>query len=81
MKLQNIIMQLRKACNHPYLLLENIETIPDELYYKYVIQSSGKLFQLEKILIVLLSLKHKILIFSQFTSTLDIIHGYIQSIG
>jgi SNF2 family DNA or RNA helicase len=30
----NVLMQLRKICNHPYLVLESVLTLPDDLYYK-----------------------------------------------
>jgi len=30
----NVLMHLRKLCNHPFLVLEDMATIPDELYYK-----------------------------------------------
>jgi len=33
----NCLMQLRKLCNHPYLLLEDVRTIPDALYHRYLV--------------------------------------------
>lgn len=77
----NILMQLRKLCNHPYLVLEDIQSIPDELYYQYIVSASGKMCVLERLLKNLLSKGHKILIFSQMTTTLDIIQGYLQMQG
>ncbi|KAF2790447.1 ISWI chromatin-remodeling complex ATPase ISW2 [Melanomma pulvis-pyrius CBS 109.77] len=69
-KLMNLVMQLRKCCSHPYLLPG---AIPDPYYLgEHVIRASGKFILLEKLL------KHtiyekgkKVLIFSQFTNTLD----------
>lgn len=78
---QNVVMQLRKLCNHPFLVLEDVQTIPDEIYYKYVVASSGKLCMLDRLLKVLLHGGHKILIFSQLTTMLDIIQGYLYNLG
>jgi ATP-dependent DNA helicase len=75
----NVLMQLRKLCNHPYLVLEDMNTIPNELYYKNVVAASGKMCILERLLNELLPNGHKILIFSQMTTTLDIIQGYLQT--
>lgn len=51
----NLVMQLRKLCNHPYLILEDIQSIPDDLYDKYLISSCGKLCVLDRLLQVLLT--------------------------
>ena len=56
----NMLMQLRKICNHPYLLLEDVHTIPDSLYYDYIVRSSGKLSVLDGILKELLPKGHKV---------------------
>lgn len=74
----NVLMQLRKLCNHPFLVLEDMKTIPDDIYNKYLVSSSGKMCMLERLLQNLIPRGHKILIFSQMTTTLDIIHGFIQ---
>ena len=37
----NAVMQLRKLCNHPYLLLEEVKTIPDELYFEVCNRCDG----------------------------------------
>ena len=47
---RNLVMQLRKLCNHLYLLLEDMESIPDELYYAELLKTSGKLFVLDTLL-------------------------------
>jgi len=73
----NVLMHLRKLCNHPFLVLEDLRTIPDELYYRYLIASSGKMCMLDRLLRVLLPRGHKILIFSQMTTTLDVLQGYL----
>jgi len=56
----NLLMQLRKVCNHPYLVLEDIQTIPDDLYDSHLIGSCGKLFVLEKVLSHLLASGSKV---------------------
>jgi hypothetical protein len=77
----NLLMQLRKLCNHPYLVLEDVKTIPDELYYEHLLRSSGKLYVLDKLLTRLLGLGCRVLIFCQMTSMLDILQGYLQDRG
>ena len=59
----NILMLLRKLCNHPYLLLEGMgnRSIPDELYDKHLIGCSGKLCVLDRLLNILLQEKHKVI--------------------
>lgn len=74
----NVLMHLRRLCNHPFLLLEDMKSIPDELYYKYLVTSSGKMCMLERLLQILIPRGHKVLIFSQMTTTLDILQGYIN---
>lgn len=74
MKLQNTIMQLRKVCSHPFLFEWPIDhdtgdfVVNDEL-----VSASGKMMILDRLLSELSSRKHKVLLFSQFTTMLDII--------
>jgi ATP-dependent DNA helicase len=75
--LQNMIMQLRKAANHPYLF--DWPVIPGTDTYlvdKSIINVSGKMLLLERLLPALFSENHKVLIFSQFTTMLDIIEDW-----
>ena len=69
-KLMNLLMQLRKACNHPYLLPH---AEPDPYYIgEHIIHASGKFILLDKIIKELvIERKDKILIFSGFTRMLD----------
>ena len=46
----NMVMQLRKICNHPYLMLEDIKPIDDDLFFRDLISSSGKFCMLERLL-------------------------------
>ena len=74
----NLMMQLRKCCNHPYLYLEHKDhnEEPD-----YIIRSSGKVELLDRILPKLLYFKHRILLFSQMTNLLDILEIYLSNMG
>ncbi|KAK8161085.1 SNF2 family N-terminal domain-containing protein [Phyllosticta citrichinensis] len=79
-RLMNLVMQLRKCCNHPYLL-RNVEPDADQLS-SHVIQSSGKFIVLEKLLRELILVrKKKILIFSGFTRMLDLTEDLMTMIG
>ena len=60
LNINNLLMQLRKLCNHPYLVLEDIRSVPDDLYFKHLVNSSGKLFVLDKLLWRLLPQGHKV---------------------
>ncbi|KAL7751398.1 hypothetical protein RI367_003258 [Sorochytrium milnesiophthora] len=81
----NIVMELRKCCIHPYLLhgAEDIITqeasahTPEE-QYRCMIQASGKLVLLDKLLKKLRDGGHKVLIFSQMTKCLDILGDYLR---
>lgn len=76
--LNNSVMQLRKVCNHPYLFLhfENLAEISDEIW-----RCSGKFELLDRILPKLISLRHKVLIFSQMTQLMDIMVLYFEYRG
>ena len=73
----NVLMQLRKTCNHPYLLLEGLggRSIPDDIYEEHLVSTSGKMCMLERLLFYLLPQGHKVLIFSQMTTMLDVLAG------
>ncbi len=83
--LNNLSMQLRKCCNHPFLL-EGVEekakkgielsTSKDEA--DFLAKSSGKLVLLDKLLPKLKDGGHRVLIFSQFKIMLDIIEDYLS---
>lgn len=72
--LKNAIMQLRKICNHPYLF-EGHEPIGAEIS-DHIIKVSGKFELLDRMLPKLIDTGHKVLIFSQFTQTIDIMKLY-----
>ncbi|XP_047141905.1 chromodomain-helicase-DNA-binding protein 1-like isoform X1 [Hydra vulgaris] len=74
-RLLNILMQLRKCCNHPYIF-PGIESEPFQLG-EHLVESSGKLYLLDKLLAFLKQSGHKVLLFSQMTSMLDIVQDYL----
>lgn len=73
--LMNILMNLRKCANHPYLF-NGVEPEPFELG-DHLIESSGKLFVIDKLLDHLKVNGHRVLLFSQMTRMLDIIQDYL----
>ncbi|KAH9300516.1 hypothetical protein KI387_012099, partial [Taxus chinensis] len=73
--LQNIVVQLRKACSHPYLF-SGVEPEPFE-EGEHLVQASGKLLILDVLLQKLHSNGHRVLIFAQMTRTLDILQDYL----
>lgn len=45
----NILMQLRKVCNHPYLF-DGVEPEGADEYGEHIVQASGKLMLVDKLL-------------------------------
>ncbi|XP_064173864.1 lymphoid-specific helicase isoform X1 [Anguilla rostrata] len=77
LKLQNILMLLRKCCNHPYLIEYPLDpATQDFLIDEKLVESSGKFLVLDRMLPELKKRGHKVLIFSQMTSVLDILMDY-----
>nr|XP_006819816.1 PREDICTED: chromodomain-helicase-DNA-binding protein 1-like [Saccoglossus kowalevskii] len=74
-RLNNILIQLRKCVNHPYLF-DGVEPEPFELG-EHLIEASAKLHLLDQLLSFLNSRAHKVLLFSQMTRMLDIIQDYL----
>ncbi|XP_041847243.1 chromodomain-helicase-DNA-binding protein 8 [Melanotaenia boesemani] len=86
--LLNTMMELRKCCNHPYLINGAEEKIVAELREVYdplapdfhlqaLVRSAGKLVLLDKLLPRLKAGGHKVLIFSQMVRCLDILEDYL----
>ena len=76
-------MQLRKCCNHPFLIKElefdlsySQDNSRQEKFTK-LLESSGKMMLLDKLLVKLISEGSKVLIFSQFTKMLDLLEDYV----
>ena len=88
--LMNTMMELRKCCIHPYLLNGAEEQIQEDyssrrsdfqdtedLFYKALTHSSGKMVLLDKLLPKLKANGHRVLIFSQMVKMLDILEDYL----
>lgn len=86
-KLQSLLAQLRKAANHPYLFkgAEQLEydengNVVSECTEE-IVTASGKMVMLDRLLAKLQRNGHRVVIFSQFTTTLDIISDYLEYRG
>jgi SWI/SNF-related matrix-associated actin-dependent regulator of chromatin subfamily A member 5 len=64
LRLLNVMMQLRKCCNHPYLF-DGVEPGPPYTTDWHLINNSGKMVILEKLLRKLREQGSRVLIFSQ----------------
>ncbi|CAJ1935736.1 unnamed protein product [Sphenostylis stenocarpa] len=74
----NIVMQLRKVCNHPYLIPgTEPESGSVEFLHEMRIKASAKLTLLHSMLKILHREGHRVLIFSQMTKLLDILEDYL----
>eukprot|EP01138_Halocafeteria_seosinensis_P003330 gb/GECG01003406.1/.p1 GENE.gb/GECG01003406.1/~~gb/GECG01003406.1/.p1 ORF type:complete len:1786 (+),score=287.15 gb/GECG01003406.1/:1-5358(+) len=89
--LSNIEMELRKCCNHPYLIDGVEQREAEELLHQglsaaelasqrlsRLISSSGKMVLLDKLLPKLQSEGHRSLLFSQFSIMLDLLEEYLR---
>eukprot|EP00656_Telonema_subtile_P050797 TRINITY_DN6671_c0_g1_i3.p1 TRINITY_DN6671_c0_g1~~TRINITY_DN6671_c0_g1_i3.p1 ORF type:complete len:820 (+),score=195.20 TRINITY_DN6671_c0_g1_i3:64-2523(+) len=74
-RLLNILMQLRKCCNHPYLF-DGAEQGPPYINGPHIIENSGKMVILDKLLVKLKEQGSRCLIFSQMTRLLDLLEDY-----
>ncbi|CAN0856648.1 Probable ATP-dependent DNA helicase CHR12 [Linum grandiflorum] len=76
--LQNLTMQLRKCCNHPYLFVGdnyNMSQIDE------ITRASGKFELLDRLLPKLRAKGHRILLFSQMTKLMNILEIYLRLHG
>ncbi|KAL8743104.1 MAG: hypothetical protein Q9190_004512 [Brigantiaea leucoxantha] len=74
-RLLNIVMQLRKCCNHPYLF-EGAEPGPPYTTDEHLIYNAGKMLMLDRILTRMKRQGSRVLIFSQMSRVLDILEDY-----
>ncbi|XP_067142954.1 SWI/SNF-related matrix-associated actin-dependent regulator of chromatin subfamily A member 5 [Centruroides vittatus] len=75
MRLLNILMQLRKCCNHPYLF-DGAEPGPPYTTDEHLVYNCGKMVILDKLLPKLKAQDSRVLIFSQMTRMLDILEDF-----
>lgn len=74
-RLLNIVMQLRKCCNHPYLF-EGAEPGPPYTTDEHLVYNSGKMAVLDKLLRRFQAAGSRVLVFSQMSRVLDILEDY-----
>lgn len=74
-RLLNIVMQLRKCCNHPYLF-EGAEPGPPFTTDEHLVFNSQKMVILDKLLKKFQREGSRVLIFSQMSRMLDILEDY-----
>lgn len=74
-RLLNIVMQLRKCCNHPYLF-DGAEPGPPYTTDQHLIDNCGKLQVLDKLLTRLKANGSRVLLFSQMSRALDVLEDY-----
>ncbi|KAJ3238143.1 hypothetical protein HDU78_003674 [Chytriomyces hyalinus] len=79
--LLNVLMELRKILAHPYLI-DGVEPpvteSSEETVHARLIETSGKLALLHRLLHLLHKDNHRVLIFSQFTAVLDVLEDYLR---
>lgn len=74
--LSNVLMQLRKVCNHPYLFQANGYPIDFD-----IVRSSGKFELLDRMLPKLKAAGHRVLMFSQMTQLMHVLEDYFRYRG
>ncbi|KAL6502117.1 hypothetical protein OROGR_027250 [Orobanche gracilis] len=82
----NVVMELRKLCCHPFMLEgvepeDNNEFITlsfdhNDIYLRQLVEASGKLQLLDKMLVKLKEQGHRVLLYSQFQHMLDLFEDY-----
>lgn len=83
--LLNVVMDLKKCCNHPYLFpaaAMEAPKMPNGMYDGSALtKSSGKLMLLQKMMRKLKEGGHRVLIFSQMTKMLDLLEDFLENEG
>ncbi|XP_026017960.1 chromodomain-helicase-DNA-binding protein 3 isoform X1 [Astatotilapia calliptera] len=83
--LLNIMMDLKKCCNHPYLFpvasMESPKTPSGAYEGSALTKASGKLTLLQKMLRKLKEQGHRVLVFSQMTKMLDLLEDFLDYEG
>ncbi|KAI1731410.1 chromo (CHRromatin organization MOdifier) domain-containing protein [Ditylenchus destructor] len=91
--LMNTMMELRKCCNHPFLIngaeeqiLQEVKLLnpgktEEEIQLHGLIHSSGKVVLIDKLLPKLRQDGHKVLIFSQMVRVLDLLEEFLNNMN
>uniref|UniRef100_A0A8R1TZD8 Uncharacterized protein n=1 Tax=Onchocerca volvulus TaxID=6282 RepID=A0A8R1TZD8_ONCVO len=74
-RIMNILMHLRKCCNHPYLF-DGAEPGPPYTTDEHLVDNSGKMVLLDKLLMKLKEQGSRVLIFSSMSRMLDLLEDY-----
>ncbi|KAM0719229.1 hypothetical protein Q7P37_005134 [Cladosporium fusiforme] len=80
--LSNMLMQLRKLCNHPFVF-EEVETqmSPGSSVNDLIWRTAGKFELLDRILPKFQATGHRVLMFFQMTAIMDIMEDYMRYKG
>jgi SNF2 family DNA or RNA helicase len=76
----NVLMQLKKVANHPYLF-DGIEPGPPYVDGDHLIEAAAKFKILDRLLPRFRKQKMKVLIFSQMTRLLNILDDFLRFRG
>lgn len=79
-RLLNVLMQLKKVCNHPYLF-ESVEPGPPFIDGEHLVDACMKFKVLDLLLPKLFKQGFKVLIFSQMTRLMNILDDYLRYRG
>ncbi|TGO24015.1 hypothetical protein BPAE_0114g00090 [Botrytis paeoniae] len=79
-KLGNPVMQMRLVCNSPLNFYNPWSADSGIPFNETLVTSSGKMLLLDRLLPSLFSRGHKVLIFSQFKTQLDILEDYAREL-
>ncbi|KAJ1549782.1 hypothetical protein HK405_002332, partial [Cladochytrium tenue] len=81
--LNNLVMQFRKICNHPFIFpeVEELMNPMGNLVDDLIFRCSGKFELLDRILPKFLRTGHRVLMFFQMTQIMDIIEDYFRYRG
>uniref|UniRef100_A0A4W6CQI6 Chromodomain helicase DNA binding protein 4 n=1 Tax=Lates calcarifer TaxID=8187 RepID=A0A4W6CQI6_LATCA len=83
--LLNVVMDLKKCCNHPYLFpaaATEAPKLPNGMYEGTALtKASGKLMLLQKMMRRLKEGGHRVLVFSQMTKMLDLLEDFLENEG
>ena len=80
-RLKSVMMELRKCCNHPFLIDEQewpVTQDPKQFLHELV-QASGKLALIDSMLARMKERGHRVLIYSQFTTLLDLLEEWLSA--
>lgn len=81
--LNNVLMQLRKCLSHPFVYSPLIEEQMSDpvASHRNLVDAAGK-FQLLELMLPKLKVKgHRVLLFSQFLETLDLLEDFLDGLG